>query len=79
MLVSVDSSGKGTWATWTTWIRAILCLHDFSHLWLYQGMGDAGRFISNREEENKLSAENWQANLRSSNRYDVQKCFKALS
>ena len=53
MLVSVDNSGKGTLATWTTLIRAFLCLHDFSHLWLYQGMGDAGRFISNREEEEK--------------------------
>ena len=64
MLVSVDSSGKGTWATWTTWVRAFLCLHDFSHLWLYQGMGDAGRF--HLIVKKKKIVENWQANLRSS-------------
>ena len=42
MLVSMDNSGKETWATW---IRTFLSSHGFSHVWLYQDMGDTGRFI----------------------------------
>ena len=42
MLASMDNSGKETWATW---IRTFLCSHGFSHVWLYQGTGNTGRFI----------------------------------
>ena len=35
MLVSMDNTGKQTWATW---VRTFLCSRGFGHVWLYQGM-----------------------------------------
>ena len=76
MLVSMDNSGKETWATW---IRTFLSSHGFSHVWLYQDMGDTGRFIcSLKGKIIQLSVQNWQTNLHSSNRYDVYKSFKSV-
>ena len=32
MLVSMDNTGKETWATW---VRTLLCSPGFGHVWLY--------------------------------------------
>ena len=39
MLVSMDNTGKETWATW---VRTFLCSPSFGHVWLYQGTGETG-------------------------------------
>ena len=48
MLVSMDNSGKQTWATW---VRTFLCSRGFGHVWLYQGTGDIDRLISSLKEK----------------------------
>ena len=60
MLVSMDNTGKQTWATW---VRTFLCSRGFGHVWLYQGMGDIDRFIFSQRKNNsfvcaKLTNEN---------------------
>ena len=76
MLVSMDSTGKETWATW---VPTFLCSPGFGHVWLYYGTGDTGRFISSLKENLiQLSVRNWQSNLHCSNIYDVYKSFKSV-
>ena len=56
MLVSMDNTGKQTWATW---LRTFLCSRGFGHVWLYQGTGDIGRFVSSvKEKLIQLSVQN---------------------
>ena len=74
MLVNMDNSGKETWATW---IRTFLCSHDFSHLWLYQGTGDTGRFICSLKENNSIVCAKLANNLHCIQMiYDVYRSFK---
>ena len=69
MLVNMDSTSKETWATW---IRNVLRSRGFSNDRLHQGTGDTGRLISDLKAKlTEISAQNWQANLHSSDRYDV--------
>ena len=47
-LVSMDNTGKQTWATW---VQTFLCSRGFGHVWLYKGTGDIDRFISSHKEK----------------------------
>ena len=69
MLVHMDNTGK---ENKVTWIWTFPCSHGFIHIWLHQGTGNSDRLISDMKAKlTEMSAQTWQANLRSGDRYNM--------